>query len=83
MPLARYGVLKGTPVDRRLANGGNPHYQVRVVDDADDWRLAINVRSQDGSEVEYAVIVGFQHPLLQELDTLENGLGAVPPARRS
>jgi uncharacterized protein YukJ len=45
MPLASYGVLKGTAVDRRLGSGQSPHYQIRVVDDDQDYRIAINVMS--------------------------------------
>ena len=31
MSLKHYGVLKGNAIDRRLASGSNPHYQVHVV----------------------------------------------------
>jgi uncharacterized protein YukJ len=40
-----YGVWKGHPVDRRLATSANPHYQVKVVDNTTDYRIAINVQS--------------------------------------
>jgi uncharacterized protein YukJ len=42
MPLKNYSVLKGKAVDSRFASGANPHYQVRVVDDDTEYRIAIN-----------------------------------------
>ncbi|WP_437800126.1 DUF2278 family protein [Sorangium sp. So ce693] len=73
MPLKSYGVLKGTVIDRRLASGANPHYQIHVVDDTIDYRIAVNVQSQDGSQVEYVVKSHFAHPLLQEIHELTRG----------
>jgi uncharacterized protein YukJ len=46
MPLKKYGVLKGTAIDRRFASGANPHYQVHIVDDTVDYRIAVNVKYQ-------------------------------------
>lgn len=64
MPLKKYGLLKGKAIEVRLGTGTNPHYQVRIVDDTTDYRIAINVRSQmSPSEVEYIVIDHFQHPI--------------------
>ncbi|MFP4099418.1 DUF2278 family protein [Coleofasciculus sp.] len=54
MPLENYGVLKGRPVQRRLATTANAHYQVHIVDKDTDYRIAINVRSKlSPSELEY------------------------------
>ncbi len=46
MPLKKYGVLKGSAVDRRLGAGQSPHYQVRLVAGGADYRIAINVQSK-------------------------------------
>jgi uncharacterized protein YukJ len=73
MPLKQYGVLKGTAIDRRFASGANPHYQVHVVDDTTDYRIAVNVQSQDGSQVEYVVEPWFDHPILPALHELRPG----------
>lgn len=73
MPLKDYGVLKGNVIDKRLASGGNAHYQVHIVDDTTDYRIAVNVQSQDGSEVEYVVEPWFKHPILEGLHELPLG----------
>lgn len=74
MPLKNYGVLKGHPVDRRLATHANAHYQVYLVDETTDYRLAINVRSSLApSEVEYLIEDDFQHPLTAGWEDLPPG----------
>jgi uncharacterized protein YukJ len=48
----------------RLGSGKKPHYQVRIVDDDTDYRIAINVKSAlDPSELEYLIIDNFHHPI--------------------
>lgn len=78
MPLANYAVLKGRPVNNRLGTSGSPHYQVLVSAEGEMHRIAVNVQSQDGSEVEYLVRSRFEHPLTAGLLPLEEGLHAVP-----
>lgn len=74
MPLHHYGVLKGRPIDRQLGSGQNPHYQVHMVDDTVDYRIAINVRSKLApSEVEYLVDTNFQHPIINQVSELPMG----------
>ena len=63
MPLNNYAVLKGRPINNRLATGASPHYQVLVSENGTLHRIAINVRSQDGSEVEFLVRSRFEHPI--------------------
>ena len=43
MPLHSSGVLKGKAIEVRLGTGQSPHYQVRLVDDTTDYRIAVNV----------------------------------------
>jgi uncharacterized protein YukJ len=74
MPIRPYGVLKGSIIDRRLGSGGNPHYQVHVVDEETHWRLAINVESQlQPSEVAYYVADPFAHPIVDRIKDLKPG----------
>ena len=74
MPLKNYSVLKGRPVNNRLATGGNPHYQVLISAQGDLHRIAVNVRSADGSEVEFLVRSRFEHPITSDLGSLIEGL---------
>lgn len=74
MPLKNYGVLKGSAVDRRLGQGQSPHYQIRVVDEDTDYRVAVNVKSQlEPSELLYLVDEDFRHPITSGLPNLPLG----------
>lgn len=80
MPLNGYGVLKGRPIDRRLGTNANAHYQVHVIDDDTDYRIAVNVRSQlSPSELEYLIDDDFAHPITEGLLALAPGFHALPP----
>lgn len=78
MPLKKYGVLKGIAVDRRFATKSNAHYQVKLVDEDDEWRIAVNVQSADKSEVEYLIIPDFEHPITKLLETYPLGFTELP-----
>lgn len=78
MTIKDYGVLVGRPIDRRIGTGKNPHYQIHVVDDDTDYRIAVNVQSVDKSSLEYVVIDRFEHPLLTELAAMPPGFHKVP-----
>lgn len=78
MPLKNYAVLKGRPINTRLATGASPHYQILVSQNGTLHRIAINVRSQDGSEVEFLVRSRFQHPVTDLLAELPEGLHPAP-----
>lgn len=79
MPLKHYSVLKGRPVNNRIATGASPHYQILVSANGELHRIAINVRSQDGSEVEFLVRSRFEHPITERIAALEEGLAKAPP----
>ena len=79
MALKSYSVLKGRPVGFRLGTGSSPHYQVHVVVGDEDYRIAVNVQSGDGSEVEYLVRSRFDHPITEALLALAPGLHKLPP----
>jgi uncharacterized protein YukJ len=69
-----YAVLKGRPINNRLATGASPHYQVLVAENGILHRIAVNVRSQDGSEIEFLVRSRFEHPITERLAPLPEGL---------
>ncbi len=74
MPLQHgYAVLKGRPIGNRLATSRKPHYQVHISANGVHYRIAINVQSNDGSEVQYLVRSRFQHPLTDGLSPLPQG----------
>ena len=78
MPLRSYGVLKGKAIEVRLGAGQSPHYQVRVIDDTTDYRIAVNVKSQlPPSDVEYVIIEHFQHPITARVESLPRGFTAL------
>src|ERR1700755_3123535 len=76
MPLKSYSVLKGRPIAMRFGTGKSPHYQVHIVAANEDFRIAVNVQSADGSEVEFLVRSHFVHPITAQL-------AALPEARPS
>ena len=78
MPLKKYGVLKGKAVEVRAGAGQNPHYQVRIVDDTTDYRIAINVQSAlSPSELEYLIDDRFTHPITALLHEVPLGFTAI------
>ncbi len=74
MPLKEYGVLKGRPVAKRLGVTSNAHYQIHLVDDTTDYRIAVNVKSKlSPSELEYLIDQNFNHPITDDLIELPLG----------
>ena len=80
MPLARYGVLAGRVVDRRAEGGTDtPHYQVHVRGAGAEFRVAVNVLSQQHpSELLYLADEAFGHPVTQGLADLADGFTLLP-----
>jgi uncharacterized protein YukJ len=79
MALKNYGVLKGRPVSKRLGEGSSPHYQVRIIDETTDFRIAINVKSKESpSDLAYLIDDDFQHPILAGLLDLPLGFTELP-----
>ena len=74
-----YGVLRADP-DRwvREDNQPTPHLQIRVLDKTGQpWRVAVNVRSDTGSDVVYWLVDPLiDHPVLAGLSTLPTGFSA-------
>jgi uncharacterized protein YukJ len=58
MPLLNYSLLKGDPISGKVqfnAAGRNPHYHIRLDAGGRSYDIAINIQSEDGSEVLYLV----------------------------
>ncbi|MGF7035144.1 uncharacterized protein YukJ [Paenibacillus mucilaginosus] len=73
MPI-QYGVLKCKAVDCRKGVPENAHYQVHAVAEGEDFRLAVNVRSQlSPSELLYYADEHFQHAVTEKLAELPYG----------
>ncbi|HET6951705.1 MAG TPA: DUF2278 family protein [Acidimicrobiales bacterium] len=83
MPIANYGVLAAHPVDRRREDphsDDSPHYQIHLVDENGvHYRAAVNVLSQEApSELLYAAIDDFRHPVLDPLPARAVGWMPLP-----
>ena len=81
MPLSAYGVLVGRVVACRRESAGEatPHYQVHVVADGVDYRVAVNVQSaQAPSQLRYLVDDDFAHPVTDDLAGLAEGWAPLP-----
>ena len=75
MPLQNYGVLVGRVLDQRAEGGADsPHFQIRVHGAGTDFRVAVNVLSQQSPpELLFLADETFSHPLLQQLPELADG----------
>src|SRR5258705_6500484 len=77
-----YGVLRARPdLAKREDGGATPHLQIRAVDaTGQPWRVAVNVQSDDGSEV---VFLGVDplggHPILRALAPTPSGFTTTRP----
>lgn len=81
MPLDRYGVLKARPVASRQGRGRTPHYHIHAVDQGEDYRISISVRSKPGpSQLLYRIDDRFEHPTLEGLRKLPMGFCGQAPA---
>jgi uncharacterized protein YukJ len=79
MALARYGVLKAAVLDRQPATSASPHYQLLCSVGGARWRIAVNARSKQApSEVAYAVISPFAHPIVTMAEALADGWRELP-----
>ena len=82
MPLPKgYSCLKGRPIGNRVATGSKPHYQVHVSANGVHYRIAVNVQSNDGSEVQYLVRSRFVHPITDSLSASRRDASRFRPRR--
>jgi uncharacterized protein YukJ len=75
--LQDYSVLKGDPTSGRVqfnSAGKNPHYQITLQAGGKAYQVAVNIQSDDGSEVLYLVDHAFVPPDPAALAALPMGL---------
>jgi uncharacterized protein YukJ len=77
----RYGVLRGRVAKllHHSADDRAPHVEVLVQTPGGPWRLAVNVRSDDETNLLFHLETDFRHPILDAIDALPVGL--TTPAR--
>lgn len=75
MSIPRYGVIKGTVEQAKEPPGRHPHYHLLLKAAGESYDAAVNVESDDGSEVLYHVRYGdgFVPPNAQQLQALSQG----------
>ncbi len=74
MPLQRYGVWKGTALERRPGFGSSPHFQIRCRDQEVHYRVSVNVRSRSRPfDLLYTVDTHFKHPITEAVGRLPWG----------
>lgn len=73
MSIPSYSVLIGRAVDRKFATTSSNHYEIHVKAANVSYRIAVNVQSQDGSEVLYAGKDPFDAPFLAQVAALGDG----------
>jgi uncharacterized protein YukJ len=81
MPLPHYSVLKGDPVSGQVQYnkaGKNPHYHIKLKAGSKTFEIAINIQSDDGSEVLYTVDHAFVPPDPAGLGALPMGVTPLP-----
>jgi len=74
LPIDKYSLLIGKAVFSRLGSGENPHYSIEVVDNTKQYRIAVNVQSDEGSDVEYVIFPNWEHPIIDYIQKMEPGL---------
>jgi uncharacterized protein YukJ len=73
-----YFLLKGRPINYRLATAKTKHYQILISVNGSLHRVAVNTQSADGSEVEFLVRSDFEHPITDQIAGMAEGLHPVP-----
>jgi uncharacterized protein YukJ len=78
MPIPDYSALAGYPFDGELVWPHNhqkpPHYMIKVLAGTRTYNVAVNVQSQDLSEVLYLIDFQFRPPQEEALRALSAGL---------
>lgn len=80
MPVPNYSIAKGAPKNGSVQfnrQGRNPHYVVSLQAGSGGLQVAINIESQDGSEVLYQIQDPFTPPNAQALSDLPSGQSPV------
>ncbi|MCU1319819.1 MAG: hypothetical protein JWP98_1337 [Edaphobacter sp.] len=80
MPIRNYSVLAGDPVAGKVVKGASTHYQITMNAPGGPFTVAVNIQSQDGSEVLYAIEEGFTPPDEAALLALPMGMTTLKSA---
>jgi uncharacterized protein YukJ len=82
MPVPNYGVLKGRATDAEVQGprGRPPHLHITLVADDEEFDVAVNILSTDGSEILYQVNHAFTPPDAQALLDLPEGRTLLAPS---
>jgi uncharacterized protein YukJ len=80
MPLRAYGVLKGKVIGSVAeTDRDSPHFQIHVLSSGVDFRVAVNVKSQETpSELLYVADEDFRHPITNGLVGLPEAFSPLP-----
>jgi uncharacterized protein YukJ len=72
----RYGILRGRVAKllNHSADDRAPHVEVRVETPHGSWRLAVNVRSDDETNLLFHIDTDFRHAIVDAIDALPVGL---------
>ncbi|KIG19549.1 hypothetical protein DB30_00058 [Enhygromyxa salina] len=74
-------MLKARPIASRQGRGRTPHYHIHAVDNGEDYRVSVSVRSSAGaSQLLYLIDDRFEHPLLERLRALPLGFCGQAPS---
>ena len=81
MPVPNYGVLKGHPIARQVRgpHGKPPHLHINLEAGGEQFDIAVNILSTDGSEILYFMNHAFATPHASELLALPEGRTLLPP----
>lgn len=76
MPLQSYAVLKCRVLEGREGQNQSPHYQIHASDQNNiHYRIAVNIHSQTNpSDLLYYCDEHFEHPIIQKMSGLDDGL---------
>jgi uncharacterized protein YukJ len=86
MPLANYGVLSGTIIDKldspaamQKNPGSKPHYQILVEANNIKYRIATNVKSdQQPPDLQFYLDDDYKHPVLNHIKDVPAGFTKLP-----
>ena len=80
MPIKNYSVLAGDPIAGKVVTGASTHYQITMNAPGRPFTVAVNIQSEDGSEVLYAIEEGFTPPDEGALLALSMGMTTLKSA---
>ena len=76
---SHYGLISGTPL-KDFEKGAHPHLYLYIKNETEDpFKVAVNARDYDGSDVFFAHIKDLKADFLKHLSTLSNGAYYLQP----